>query len=51
MMRRPRKRFGSFYKLTAALRRLWQKGSGNNSAAVSSRSVSCGEAKLWQRRE
>jgi hypothetical protein len=33
-MRRPRKRFGPFYKLTAALRRFWQKSSGNNSGAV-----------------
>jgi hypothetical protein len=25
MMRRPGKRYGSFYKLTAALKRVWQK--------------------------
>ena len=34
MMRRPRKVYVSFYKLTAALKRVWKKGSGNNCAAV-----------------
>ena len=34
MTRRPKKRHGSFYKLTAALKRVWEKCSGSNSPQV-----------------